>query len=283
MPLADWLTYDFIRHALISGLLLGPTCALLGVFVNLRGMAFYSDALAHSAITGVALGFLIENWTGTSLDTTVVVFIFCCLLSLLMGWLSLRTPLARDTVTAFTFTGSVALGVILISFLGKHRMLEGLLFGSIYANGPSDILRQAILAAIVLLFFLTQLRPLTLATLDPELAQARGFRPTLLHYAFSLLVAATVAVSLKMLGALLLGAFIVMPAAAARIATRSFRGLLIGALLLGILAPPTGIAASATWNLPTGPSIVIVYVAALAIAQLIHLRQRKPIAPRISP
>jgi zinc transport system permease protein len=277
MQLTDLLRYDFMRYALISGLLLGPTCALLGVFVNLRGMAFFSDALAHSALTGVALGFMIDAATGWALDPTVYVLIFSCLLALAMGWLSQRTPLARDTITAFTFTGSVALGVVLISMIGKHRMLEGLLFGSIYANGPADITRQAILAAIVLIFFLTQLRPLTLATLDPELARARGIRPVLLHYIFSLLVAAAVAVGLKMLGALLLSALIVMPAAAARIASSGFRGMLLGALLLGIIVPPVGIAASAALNLPTGPSIVLVHVATLALAQLLHLIRARPI------
>ncbi len=271
MQLLELFRYDFMRYALISGLLLGPTCALLGVFVNLRGMAFFSDALAHSALTGVALGFMIDAATGWKLDPTIYVLIFSCLLALGMGWLSQRTPLPRDTITAFTFTGSVALGVILISLLGKHRMLEGLLFGSIYSNGPSDIARQAILAAVVLVFFLTQLRPLTLATLDPELARARGIRPALLHYAFSLLVAAAVAVGLKMLGALLLSALIVIPAAAARIATTSFRNLIGVALLLGVLIPPLGIAASANFNLPTGPSIVLVHVAALAICQMLHL------------
>ncbi len=271
MDLTDLLRYDFMRYALISGLLLGPTCAILGVFVNLRGMAFFSDALAHSALTGVALGFMIDSATGWKLDPTIYVLIFSCLLALGMGWLSQRTPLARDTITAFTFTGSVALGVILISMLGKHRMLEGLLFGSIYSNGPADITRQAILAVIVLIFFLTQLRPLTLATLDPELARARGIRPALLHYAFSLLVAAAVAVGLKMLGALLLSALIVIPAAAARIATTSFRSLIALALLLGILIPPIGITASATLNLPTGPAIVLVHIAVLAICQVLHL------------
>jgi zinc transport system permease protein len=275
MTFSQIVQYDFMRHALISGLLLGPTCALLGVFVNLRGMAFFSDALAHSAITGVALGFLIEAHTGWKADPTFFVLAFCCLLAVLMSWLSQKTPLSRDTVTAFTFTGSVALGVILISTLGKPRLLEGLLFGSIYANGTADILRQTLLAAIVLIFFLTQLRPLTLATLDPELARARGFRPVLLHYGFSLLVAATVALSLKMLGALLLSALIVMPAAAARIASTGFRGMLLGAFLLGIIAPPIGIHASASFNLPTGPCIVLVHVATLAICQLIHLFQKR--------
>ena len=278
MDLIDLLHYEFMRHALISGILLGPTCALLGVFVNLRGMAFFSDALAHSAITGVAFGFMIDAWTGWKLDPAIYVLVFSCALALVMGWLSQRTPLARDTITAFTFAGSVALGVILISVAGKHRMLEGLLFGSIYSNGPADITRQAILAAIVLIFFLTQLRPLTLASLDPELARARGFHPALLHYTFSLLVAATVAVGLKMLGALLLSALIVMPAAAARLAATGFRGLIFGSLLLGLLAPPIGIAASASLNLPTGPSIVLVHVAAFAFCQLFSLRLRSTVA-----
>ena len=271
MQLIELFQYDFMRYALISGLLLGPTCALLGVFVNLRGMAFFSDALAHSAITGVALGFMIDAATGWKLDPTIYVLIFSCLLALGMGWLSQRTPLSRDTITAFTFTGSVALGVVLISMLGKHRMLEGLLFGSIYANGPADIARQAVLATLVLVFVLTQLRPLTLATLDPELARSRGIRPALLHYVFSLLVAAAVAVGLKMLGALLLSALIVIPAAAARIATTNFRNLIAASLLFGILIPPVGIAASATLNLPTGPSIVLVHIAILALCQLFHL------------
>jgi zinc transport system permease protein len=140
-----------------------------------------------------------------------------------------------------------------------------------YAVDHGDPFFQAVLAAIVLFFFLTQLRPLTLATLDPELARARGLHPALLHYGFSLLVAATVAVGLKMLGALLLSALIVTPAAAARLASTGFRGLILGALLLGIAAPPVGITASAAFNLPTGPCIVLVHVAALAICQFIHL------------
>ena len=85
MQLLELFRYDFMRYALISGLLLGPTCALLGVFVNLRGMAFFSDALAHSALTGVALGFMIDAATGWKLDPTIYVLIFSCLLALGMG------------------------------------------------------------------------------------------------------------------------------------------------------------------------------------------------------
>lgn len=275
MSLSELFTYDFMRHALISGMLLGPTCALLGVFVNLRGMAFFSDALAHAALTGVALGFLINAWTGWNLDPSTYVLLFSSLLALGMGWLSHRTPLARDTITAFTFTGSVAIGIVLITLVGQRRQLEGLLFGSIYSNGPEDIIRQAVLALAVGAFFLFQLRSFTLATLDPELATARGIRPNLLHYVFSLLVAASVGVGLKMLGALLLSALIVVPAATARLMTQSFRGLLVLSLFLGLVVPPLGIAASARFNLPTGPSIVIVHILLLSLAQTARVIRTK--------
>jgi zinc transport system permease protein len=108
MSLAEIWSYDFLRYAIISSCILGPTCALLGVFVTLRGMAFFSDALAHSAVTGVALGFLVNEKLGLDLDPMLVVLVFSVLLATLMAWLFQRTNLSPDTVIAFSFTGSVA-------------------------------------------------------------------------------------------------------------------------------------------------------------------------------
>ena len=119
MSWSDLWNYEFMRYALISSLILGPTCALLGVFVTLRGMAFFSDALAHSAITGVAIGLLLQERMGLSLDPMWFVFIFSIALALLMAWMNNQSALAPDTVISFSFTGSVALGVVIISWLGN--------------------------------------------------------------------------------------------------------------------------------------------------------------------
>ncbi|MEM9399704.1 MAG: metal ABC transporter permease [Verrucomicrobiota bacterium] len=261
-------SYDFMRHALISASIMGPTCALLGVFITLRGMAFFSDALAHSAVTGVALGFLMEEQFGWNINPMIVVFIFTILLGLLMAKLSRSDLLRPDTIIAFSFSGSVALGVILITMLGKYRMLDGILFGSIYANDINTIFYQALLALAVVVFLIVNMRSLTLMTLNADLAQVQGIRTVWFHYCFTLLVAATVVVSMKMLGALLLSALIVVPAATGKVIAHSFRGLLIVALTCGIIAPWCGVWVSVQHNLPTGPAIVLSGVFLLILAYI---------------
>jgi ABC-type Mn2+/Zn2+ transport system permease subunit len=195
----------------------------------------------------------------------LIVLVFSIGLASLMAWLFHRTTLRPDTVIAFSFTGSVALGVIIIAWLQKYRLLDGILFGSIYANGPSDILRQAVLALVVGGFLLLQMRPLTLSTLNPELAQTRGIRTGWLNYAFAILIAATVVVSLRMLGALLLSALIVIPPAAAKLVSNSFASLLLVSAVIGLAAPFLGVVASCQLDLPTGPTIVLANVGVLIL------------------
>lgn len=265
MTLAEILSYEFMRHALISACILGPTCALLGVFVTLRGMAFFSDALAHSAVTGVAIGFLIRERLGIQMDPILFVFLFSVALASTMAWLFQKTNLTPDTVIAFSFTGSVALGVVIIAWLQQYRMLDSILFGSIYANGPRETMRQAILSLGIVGFLLWQMRRYTLSTLSPELAKVRGIRTHWLNYIFALLIACTVTVALPMLGALLLSALIVIPSAAAKLVSGSFRSMLLVAVTIGLIAPFTGVIVSTQFDVPTGPTIVLVNVAILIL------------------
>jgi ABC-type Mn2+/Zn2+ transport system permease subunit len=263
MTLAEIWSFEFMRYALISACILGPVCALLGVFVTLRGMAFFSDALAHSAVTGVALGFLVREQMGWEIDPLLFVLFFSIALASLMAYLFQRTNLTADTVIAFSFTGSVAFGVVVISYLQQYRLLDGILFGSIYANGPKETLRQAVLALAIAGFLLWQMRHYTLSTLSPELARSRGIRTGWLSYLFALLIAATVTVTLPMLGALLLSALIVIPPAAAKLVSQSFRTMLFFSLAIGLVAPFVGVVASCKIDVPTGPSIVLANVAVL--------------------
>jgi zinc transport system permease protein len=265
MTFAEIWSYEFMRHALISACILGPTCALLGVFVTLRGMAFFSDALAHSAVTGVAIGFLIRERLGVEIDPILFVLMFSIALASIMAWLFQRTNLTPDTVIAFSFTGSVALGVVIIAWLQQYRMLDGILFGSIYANGPKETLRQALLSLGIVTFLLWQMRRHTLATLSPELARVRGIRTGWLNYIFALLIACTVTVALPMLGALLLSALIVIPSASAKLVSGSFRSMLLVAVIIGIVAPFSGVMISCQVDVPTGPTIVLVNVGILIL------------------
>ncbi|MDR1305011.1 MAG: metal ABC transporter permease [Verrucomicrobiales bacterium] len=257
MTLTDLWQIEFMRNTLWSALILGPACALLGVFVTLRGMAFFSDALAHAAVTGVALGYLLQEAAALTAPPLLFVFAFSAVLATLMAWLFERTRLRPDTVIAFSFTGSVALGYVIISGLGKHRLIEAVLFGSIYANTPRDLLVQLALALTVSGVLLWNLKPLALGILQPDLARAQGVRLGRQNYWFALLLAATVTVCLKMLGALLLSALIVVPAAAARLAAGNFKQLLLLAPLIGLCAAVGGALLSFAADLPTGPVIVL--------------------------
>src|SRR5580698_9471784 len=141
------LTNPFMQRALLAALFLGPLCALLGVFVVARRMAFFSDTISHSALAGVALGF----WMGF-IEPVIPMVAFSLLVAVLMLWLKEKTELLTDTIMALLLSGSVALGVIILSLL-KGRNYQGelnrYLFGDILAIGWQDVWLSGALLALV--------------------------------------------------------------------------------------------------------------------------------------
>ncbi|MDE1170332.1 MAG: metal ABC transporter permease [Verrucomicrobium sp.] len=268
----DFWHYPFLRNAFLAALLLGPACGLLGVFVTLRGMAFFSDAIAHAALTGVALALLLQQCLGTHVDLLAVVLTFSLGLSAAMAHLLNRTHLRSDTVIAFSFTGSVALGVLLISKLGQYRLLDGVLFGDIYANAPRDLLAQAGLAAGLFAFFGWNLRPYLLTLVEPDLARVEGANLERLNLVFALLVGATVTLCLKMLGTLLLSGLIVIPPAAAKLVARNFRQMIFYSVGLGLVGAGSGVLLSYACDTPTGPTLVLTDLGLLFLCFIFRLK-----------
>ncbi|SDT87325.1 zinc/manganese transport system permease protein/zinc transport system permease protein [Verrucomicrobium sp. GAS474] len=262
MSLLDLWHFPFVRNALLSALLLGPVCAYLGVFITLRGMSFFSDALAHAALTGIALGFVVQAvWPWMPL--LPVVLLFSLLLAAGMAQIAEQTTLRPDAIIAFSFTGSVALGVAVLSKLGKYRLIDSLLFGDIYASGKADLLAQAALALVLFAFLGWNRRAFLLGIVQPDLARVEGLPVARLNLLFALVVAATVTVCIQMLGTLLLSGLIVIPATAARLVARDFAGMTRAALLLGGAGAVGGIIVSCLFDLPAGPSIILLDIAIL--------------------
>ena len=264
--------FEFMQRALVAAAVAGPVCALLGVFVTLRGMAFFSDAVAHAALTGVALSLLLEQalaqW-GARLPggaEPVLLLVFCLGIAGLMAWLFERTSLRADTVVAFCFTGSVAFGVLVMKKLEGYRNLDATLFGDINAIAWSDVVWLGALAALAVAFVGFNLRGLTLSTLQPDLARSDGLPARRLNYLLVMLVAAMVAFLIKMFGALLLSALIVIPAAAGKLFAMSFRGMLVLSVVLGLVCATGGVLAAWEFDTATGPTIVLVNLAPLAAA-----------------
>jgi len=197
------------------------------------------------------------------------VLIFSILLASAMAYFFEKTTLRPDTIISFSFTGSVALGVIILGMLGKYRMIDGILFGSIYANDTADLYKQLALLILILAFTLWKLRPYTLAILQPDLARIQGVNTSHLNYFFAILIAITITLTLKMAGALLISALIVTPAAASKMMAKNFRHLLLLSPLLGFCAAGSGVLISYQLDSPTGPTIVLTNVAVLLLCLIV--------------
>jgi zinc transport system permease protein len=258
-----------LQRALWIALIAGPVLGLLGAIITLRGLAFFSDAISHSAMTGVGLGLILRlanDVYGPSMQAVLVVF--CCVIALIMAWLLERTSLRADTVIAFSYSGATALGVILISRLKGYQSLEGVLFGEILFASDWDVWLVIGLALIVALFLALNLRGLLLCTIEENLARLAGINVRRLNYSFVVLIALVVALLLQQLGALLIGGLIVIPAAASRMIARSFRQMLCLSAMFALLGGVVGILASAQYDLPTGPSIVLANTIVLFLAMV---------------
>lgn len=265
--LFEFLELPQMRCAFLIALIAGPVVGLLGSFITLRKMSFFSDALSHGAMTGIALGFILNLAQDiNSPSMQIVLVVFCVGMGLLMAWLFERTDLNTDTIIAFSFTGSMALGVILISKMsGYHGLLESALFGDILASSPRDVWMMAGLAVVTLIFLALNMRPLTLSIIQENLVKLEGYNMRRLNYVFVTLTAVVVALLIRQLGTLLLTGLIVVPAAAARVIAGSFRKMLLLSALFGLIGAASGVYISFYASTPTGPTIVLSDVVILSI------------------
>ncbi|MFH1508767.1 MAG: metal ABC transporter permease [bacterium] len=249
----EFLDFPFIQRALVSGLLIGTTTAFLGTFVILRGMSFFSDAIAHAALAGVAIGLLLN------ISPFISAIVFCCLLALGIVALKNKSLASIDTVIGVIFAGSVALGVVIISFLSGYRTdLFTLLFGDILAVTVNDIYLSLAIAAIILIFLFRFTRELLLSTFSQEFAEVAQVKTKRLEYWFFLITALTIALSFKIIGIVLITGFLIIPAAAAKNIASSFRQMVGLAILISLISTITGIVFSFYFDIPSGPAIILV-------------------------
>ncbi|KIX84759.1 metal ABC transporter permease [Thermus filiformis] len=256
------LSYPFFQRALLAGVLVALVSGYLGVFVVQRRLSFLGDGLAHAAFAGVALGlFLRAEPLALALPVTLLV-------ALGITYLKERTELSEDTAIGVLFAFSVALGAV---FLSRARGYVadpfGYLFGSLLAVAPEDL--WAALGLLLLgLFLLPLYGAWAYATFDRELALADRL-PVVFHdYLLSAYVAVSLVVAVKVVGALLVAAFLVIPAAAARLLSRTFGQMVLWSLGLGVLAAVLGLFLSLALDLPSGATVVLVQTGLFLLAFL---------------
>ncbi len=255
------ITFPFFQRAIIVGSIMAITAALLGVFVVIRRMSFFTDAVSHASLAGVAIALLVG----------VHPFIGALIVSVFVGLLVAR--LQRDgvqevdTIIGVIFSTTLALGVLMISLMQGYRAnLFQYLFGDIIAVSQTDVWISLglLVATMTIIFFL--FKPLTKIAVHEDMARVDGVRVHMLDTIFLVLLAAVVAVGLKVVGAILMSALMILPAATAQHIARSFRGMVVASLAVALIAMLGGLGLAAAFSLPTGPAIVLVAAALFVLA-----------------
>jgi len=244
---------DFLLRALAAGIGAALAAGPLGCFVVWRRLAYFGDTMAHSALLGIALGFL--------LGIAPVIGIAAVTLAVagLMLTLERRTEVPADTLLGILSHGALALGLVAIGLMSWLRVdLMGVLFGDVLAVSVQDIVLIYIAAAIVLTVLWRIWEPLLTQTVSSDLARAEGLGGQRASLLFTLLLALVIAVSIKVVGVLLITSLLILPAAAARRWARSPEAMAAGAVLIGIVAVVAGLGSSVELDTPAGPSIVLV-------------------------
>ncbi len=265
--------YPFMQRALLGGILTGLTGGLLGSFTVVRQLSFFSDALGHSTMLGISIGII------CGISPSVVVLPFALVFALSVTYLIEKTDLWTDALLNLIYSSSLAISVIVLSLSDRYQgNLNTLLFGDILALQTADLAMIGLLLLGCGLFVGLTLRTQMLLTLNESLAIARGVNVWAHRNAFMVLLSLVVATSIKAIGVLLVGAFIVIPACAARSLSSNFTGYVVLSAILGALSAATGMFASALFNLPSGPSIVvaqlIIFLGAISFSPVQDLIKR---------
>ncbi|MEX0694003.1 MAG: zinc ABC transporter permease subunit ZnuB [Rhodospirillales bacterium] len=243
---------EFLIRAVIAGIGVAVIAGPLGCFIIWRRMAYFGDTMAHSALLGVALAVLLD------VSITGSVFVIAALGALALIALQRRAPLSSDALLGILSHSTLALGIVIVATMTWLRIdLMAYLFGDILAVSWLDIGVIYGGGTLVVGLLCWIWRPLLAGTVSTELAAAEGLNPERARLVFMLLMAAVIAIAMKVVGILLITSLLIIPAAAARRYSSTPEMMAVIAALLGVMAVVGGLAGSLTWDTPSGPSIVV--------------------------
>jgi zinc transport system permease protein len=250
----DWLGYDFMKNALLAILLITPIFAILGTIIVNNRMAFFSDALGHSAITGIAIGTVL----GVSQPIWSAI-VFSIGFSVLITIIKNKTKSSTDTVIGVFSSAAIALGVVLMTLGGSGaNKYVSFLVGDLLSIGASDVILLLILAIIIISLWIIFYNKILLVSLNLSLAKSRGIKTLAVELAFTSMIAVVVTISIQWVGLLIINSLLVIPAAAARNVSTNARQYNIIAILVSIVSGIVGLILSYYFDTASGATIVIV-------------------------
>ncbi len=259
---------DFYVRAMLAGILVAVLAAPFGCFVIWRRMAYFGDTMAHSALLGITIALLLEIHIG------IGVFVIALGTALALVYLQRQSNLPNDTLLGILSHSTLALGLLAVGLMtGSNVDVMSYLFGDVLSVGRSDItiIAATTVAALCLLALIW--KPLLAATVNEDLAIAEGARPQVTQLLYLLLLAAVIAVTVRIIGVLLITALLVIPAATARRFATSPESMAALAAVMGSIAVVLGLAASLHWDTAAGPSIVVATLGIFLISAVLPVRR----------
>ena len=267
--MTEILGYAFMQRALCAGVLIGAVCAMIGVYVVLKGLSFIGAGIAHASFGGVALGFLV------GVNPVLTAVVFCLATAWGIGLVARKGQVKEDTAVGVFFASTMALGILFIGLMQGYNVdLFGYLFGSILAVTEQDLWITLGLGLGVLIVVGLFFKELVFVTFDPEMAEVTGVPAGKVYFLLISLIALAVVLSIKVVGIVLVSALIVTPAAAAYQLTEDFQWMMVLAVLIGVGSAVGGLLLSYPLNTASGATIVLLATSIFFIAGMVSPRRR---------
>lgn len=264
--------YQFLSRAMLTAILVGVVCGVVGCLIILRGLSLMGDAMSHAVLPGVALSFLMN------IPMFIGAMVTGMLSSIMIGYISEASKTKKDAAIGITFTTFLALGIVLISVIHSATDLYHILFGNILAITQSAFHTTLAVSIVVLALILILYRPLKMSTFDPIFSRMSGLNTTMIHYFVMLLLALVIVASVQAVGVILVVALLITPASTAFLFTKKLSTMMIVSSIFSVISSTLGIYMSFKLNLPSGAVIVLIsavlYGLTFGIIKLINLLQK---------
>jgi len=261
------MEYGFLQKALITSVMVGVICGVIGCFIILRGMALMGDAISHAVLPGVAISYML------GINFFIGAVVTGVLTAVGIGFISQNSRVKNDSAIGIVFTAAFALGIIMITIMKSSTDLYHILFGNVLAVRPSDMWITLIIGVIILGSVYLFYKELLVSSFDPIMAQSYGLPTKLIHYFLMTLLTLVTVASLQTVGIILVVAMLITPASTAYLLTDRLSVMIGLSALFGAVSAVGGLYLSFTYNLASGATIVLVATTIFIVSLLFSPKQ----------
>ena len=262
----DFMTYSFMKNAFLTIILISPVFAILGTMIVNNKMAFFSDALGHSALTGIAIGMLFGIG-----NINISMIIFAIVFAILLNIVKNKTTYGADTIISVFSSIAIALGLAMLAKSGSFTKYSSYLVGDILSITTKEILYIFIAFITTLIFWTFFFNKLNCISINQTLAKSKGIKIQIIDNIFVILIAIIVMISIRFIGILLINSLLILPAASSRNVSNNMRSYHCLSVIFSLIAGISGVIISYYYDIPTGPMIVIIsgiiYFISLAVRE----------------